>query len=165
MGRIRECLQSVRDVLVHMHGQGLADRALSLEAPDDADGGRKRLLVSLSPRLLSDSLLAVIDLPATVQVDVVEPQPEVRGSYDVALVDAGVVVDAPLRIELVEDGTCTVVHRDGPYGIIDLRDAVDLVALVSAHLGVEHAGRLGGDVDGDAGAAGGTALHGELSAQ
>lgn len=165
MGRIRQRLQAVRDVLVQMHGEELADRALLLDEADDGADARKRLLVSLSPRVLSDSLLAVIDLPDTVQVDVVEPQREIRGSYDVALVDVGVVVDAPLRIELLEDGSCTVVHRDGPYGVIDLRDAIDLVALVSAHLGVEHASGVGRDVQPDAGASDGPVLHGELGAQ
>ena len=164
MGLIRQRLQAVRDVLVHMHGEELSDRALALDHADEPEGGRKRLLVSLSPRVLSDSLLAVIDLPDTVQVDVIEPRPEIRGRYDVALVDAGVVVDAPLRIELVEDGSCTVVHRDGPYGVIDLRDAIDLVSLVSAHLGVEHVARVGGDVQADARAAAGTVLHAEHSA-
>lgn len=143
----------------------MLDLALSVEDHRQASVRPQRLLVALSPRVLSDSLLAILDLPDTVEVVAEAPETALEGEYDVALVDRGVDVDARVRIELLGGGGCIVTDRSGQPGVTELRHAIDLVALVAAHLGVERNRSLLRDLEGDPRAAVGPARHDQLASR
>lgn len=90
--------------------------------------------MSLSPRVLNDAFLDILEPSEALEVVQLEPGGPVDGSFDVALVSAGTRVDAQVVIELLDDGGCVIVHGEGEDRVIDLRDAVDLVRMVGEYL-------------------------------
>lgn len=108
---------------------------------------RRHFLVSLSPRVLNDAFLAILDPSEALEVVQLEPGGSADGRFDVALVSAGTQVDARVVIELLDGGGCVIVYGDGADRVIDLRDAVDLVRVVGDYLafGQPNSGDLGTD--------------------
>lgn len=106
---------------------------------------RRRLLVSLSPRVLNDSFLVILEPSESVDVVQLEPGGTADGSFDVALISAGTAADAQVVIELLEEGGRVIVRGDGADRAIGLRDAADLVVVVHACLAFSDA--LGGHLD------------------
>lgn len=112
---------------------------------------RRRLLLSVTPRILGDSLARLL---RPLDVEVVAR--DVTGDADVALVSEGRTAAADVVIELLDDGSCVVVHRDGHDRIIELRDATGLLAVLGEQLG-----SLDGHLEDDPGSATGCGFHGE----
>lgn len=98
--------------------------------------GQRRLLIAVSPRVLSDALRALIDQRGAWEVVQLEPGIPARGRFDVALVSEPAPVDADVVIELLDSGMCVVLHHVDGDRVIELCDASALVDVVAGHLGV-----------------------------
>lgn len=98
---------------------------------------RRRLLVAVTPRVLSDALIAMLRQAAAVDIVQATPAERVDGRFDLALVDAGAPASAPVVVEMRADGGFIVVREDGRDRIIELRDAVSLVELVAGYLALD----------------------------
>lgn len=96
----------------------------------------RRLLVSVSPRVLSDALRELLLADRVGEVVQVEPGVAAPGRFDLALVSGATPVDAGVVVELLDSGGCVVIHHADGDRIIELRDAAGLIDVVVEHLGV-----------------------------
>lgn len=101
--------------------------------------GARRVLLSVSPRMLSDALAEVLDADGATEVVVVEPGGAPEGDFDAAIVTAGVdPADAPVVIRLPADtGSTVTVHTSADEGeeVIDLRVAGGIIDLLDQRVG------------------------------
>jgi hypothetical protein len=102
---------------------------------------RRRLLLSVEPRILNDTLERLIAAAGADEVVAVVPGTAVEGTFDTAIVEAGhATIDATVVLEL-EDGDAggrVTVHEDGTAMVIDLRNVADIIDLLDEHGDGDH---------------------------
>ncbi len=96
---------------------------------------RRRILVSVSPRILRDTLQQVLGASGVDDVVAVDPGLAGEGMFDGAIVSAGSTVEADVVIELPDEfATDGILRTDGTDQIIDLRDLAGLVRVLDQYL-------------------------------
>lgn len=106
-----------------------------------------RLLLSVHPRILGDTLelvLAKADLGEIVRAAPGEPVP---GHFEVAVVSGPCDVDADVVVELLESGGFVAVHEEHGERIIELRSTTSLLDLLERHLEAQAGPSVGCGVD------------------
>lgn len=102
-------------------------------------GGGRRVLLSVSPRILSDALAEVLDAAGVTEVVVVEPGRAAGGDFDAAIVTEGAdPAGASVVIRLpAETGTTVTVRTAAGDGeeVIDLRVAGGIIDLLDQRIG------------------------------
>ena len=95
-----------------------------------------RLLLSVDPRILGDTLELVLTKAELCEVVRAVPGQPAPGHFEVAVVSGAADVDADVVIELLESGGFVAVHEERGERIIELRDAGSLLDLVRRHTAV-----------------------------
>lgn len=118
----------------------------------------------MEPRIFRDSLVRVLGSTDQAEVVGLAPPPHGAGRFDLAIVDAGVVADADVVVELLGAGGAggvAVLHGEGEDRVIELRDAPALFQVVAAHTGLDVTAVPDGHLEHHAGPAAGPRLDGD----
>lgn len=108
-----------------------------------------RLLLSVHPRILGDTLELVLAKAALADVVRAEPGQPVPGHFEVAVVTGPTVADADVVVELLESGAFAAIHDGRGERIIELRTTTSLLELLQRHLEAHAGPSVGCGVDGE----------------
>jgi hypothetical protein len=104
-------------------------------------GARRRLLLSVEPRILNDSLERLLAAAGVDDVVAVAPGTAVEGPFDAAIVgpDCDATVDATVVLELddADAGGRVTVHDGDTAMVVDLRDVTDIIDLLDERDGAD----------------------------
>jgi hypothetical protein len=98
-------------------------------------GPRRRVLVSVEPRILRDSLERLLESSGIDEVVAVAPGQSTEGTFDGAIVSSVPdVLDADVVIELPDSTPNQItLHTSSGDELIDLRDVGQLIDLLDQH--------------------------------